>query len=49
MTRRNLQTCAIIGLCFIAGMIVTDRVIAGLQQCAAYHACPYATLAGGER
>lgn len=45
MTRRDLWNSAIIGLCFIAGMHITDRVIAGIVQCHAFEACPF----GGAR
>lgn len=38
MTTRLTQ--ATIVLCFIAGLIVTDRVIAGMTLCRAAQTCP---------
>ena len=45
MTRRNLWNSAIIGLCFLAMLHISDRVIAGFVQCHAYQSCPV----GGSR
>ena len=42
-----LPRALILALGFIAVLHITDRVIAGLAQCEAAQACPYAREFGG--
>ena len=45
----TLPRALILALGFITVLHITDRVIAGLAQCEAAQACPYAREFGGVR
>ena len=47
--RMTIPRALILALGFIAVLHITDRVIAGLAQCEAANACPYARDFGGVR
>ena len=45
--RMTIPRALILALGFIAVLHITDRVIAGMVQCEAANACPYAREFGG--